>query len=154
MQNKKGSKGKYEYWISHEGLLKIEGWARDGLVDKQIAEDKIIINEATLCRWKNRFPQIMQALKKGKEVVDREVENSLLKRAMGYDYIETTEELVKNPDTGESEMKITKRINKHMAPDTTALIYWLKNRKPVEWRDKKELSVEETSIKVTISEDT
>ena len=142
MVKKRGSKGKYEYWISHDGLVKIEGWARDGLVDKQIAEDKIGINEATLCRWKDRFPQIMQALKRGKEVVDREVENALLKRAIGYEYEEVTEEPFKNPDTGTMEMRVTKRVTKQVAPDVTAQIFWLKNRKPQDWRDKKDVAVE------------
>ena len=70
-------KGKYEYWITPEGLLKIEGWARDGLVDEQIAEN-IGIRAGTLYDWKNRFPDISEALKKGKEVVDRQVENALI----------------------------------------------------------------------------
>lgn len=152
MVKKRGSKGKYEYWISEDGLLKIEGWARDGLVDKQIAEDKIGINEATLCRWKDRFPRIMQALKRGKEVVDREVENALLKRAKGYEYEEVTEEPFKNPDTGTTEMRVTKRVTKQVAPDVTAQIFWLKNRKPADWRDKKDVSVD-GAVPVVIRDD-
>lgn len=152
MAKKRGCKGKYEYWISHEGLVKIEGWARDGLIDKQIADDKIGINEATLCRWKDKFPQIMQALKRGKEVVDREVESALLKRARGYEYEEVTEEPFKKPETGETEMRVTKRVRKQIAPDVTAQIFWLKNRKPADWRDKKDVAVE-GAVPVIIRDD-
>lgn len=141
MAKKRGCKGKYEYWIGEDGLIKIEGWARDGLIDKQIAEDKIGINEATLCRWKEKFPQIMHALKRGKEVVDREVESALLKRALGYETVETIEEPVKDKETGEIKMEVTKRIVKQVVPDTTAQIFWLKNRKPDEFRDKRDVEL-------------
>ena len=81
----KHKKGKYRDWITEEGLLLIEGWARDGLTDEQIAHN-IGIRRETLCVWKNKYPNISNALKKGKEVVDRQVENALLKRALGYEY--------------------------------------------------------------------
>ncbi|MDN9837833.1 helix-turn-helix domain-containing protein, partial [Clostridioides difficile] len=71
---------KYEYWITEEGLIKIEGWARDGLTDEQIAFN-IGINVKTLYDWKKKYSNICNALKKGKEVIDRQVENALLKRA-------------------------------------------------------------------------
>ena len=97
------AKGKYEYWLTKEGLLLLEGWARDGLTDEQIAHN-IGITTKTLYEWKNRFGDICESLKKGKEVVDYAVENALLKNAL--------------------------------KGDTTAQIYWLKNRRPVKWRDK------------------
>ena len=75
------AKGKYEYWLSPEGLTLLEGWARDGLTDEQIAE-RIGINPATLYDWKKKYPEISEALKKGKEVVDYEVENALLLKAL------------------------------------------------------------------------
>ncbi len=125
-------KGKYEEWITPEGLLKIEGWARDGLTDEQIAAN-IGIRAGTLYDWKNRFSDISEALKKGKEVVDRQVENALLKRALGYTYAEITYE------DGEE----TKRVIKEVVPDTTAQIFWLKNRKPEVWRDKREITTDD-----------
>ena len=85
----------------------------------------------------------MEALKKGKEVVDIQVENALLKRALGYEFIEVTKELT---DAG---LLITKEVTKLQAPDTTAAIFWLKNRKPNEWRDK---SQTELSGSVDINE--
>lgn len=130
------AKGKYQEWLKPEKLILIEGWARDGLTDKQIAEN-IGINTATLYRWKNDYCEICNALKKGKEVVDRQVENALLKRALGYKYKETTRKLVINKETGEKELVVTKIVEKEVVPDTTAQIFWLKNRKQEEWRDKR-----------------
>ena len=95
------------------------------LIDEQIAHNMGITTK-TLYEWKNKYSEISEALKKGKEVIDRQVENALLKRALGYAYDETTYE-----DGVE-----TKRVTKEVAPDTTAQIFWLKNRKPAEWRDK------------------
>lgn len=82
---------KYDDWLTKEGLLKIEGWARDGLTDEQIAKN-MGIGLRTLYGWKKEHLQISHALKKGKEVVDRQVENALLKRALGYKYKEVKEE--------------------------------------------------------------
>ena len=81
-----------------------------------------------------RFPDIKDTIKRGKEVVDRQVENALFKSAVGYEYTEITKELT------DSGMKVTKRVTKQVANPTSA-IFWLKNRKPDEWRDKKETQV-------------
>ena len=125
------AKGKYQEWLTPEGLLKIEGWARDGLVDEQIAQN-IGIRAATLYEWKKRFPQFSEALKKGKEIVDRQVENALLKRALGYEYEEIKEKFEGGVLTERTATK------KEVVADTTAQIFWLKNRKPDTWRDKPE----------------
>lgn len=124
---------KYNDWLTPEGLLRIEGWAKDGLTDEQIAQ-KMNISTASLYNWKKDHLEILEALKKGKEVVDRMVENALLKRALGYSYTETTKEYV--IETG--KMIITKEVTKEVIPDTTAQIFWLKNRKPNEWRNNPE----------------
>lgn len=124
------AKGKYEYWLTPEGLLKLGGWARDGLTDKQIACNMGITRE-TLNQWKNRFSDISDTLKKGKEVVDRQVENALLKRALGYEYDEVKEKYEAGVLT---ERTVTRKM---VVPDTTAQIFWLKNRKPEEWREKR-----------------
>lgn len=121
------AKGKYEYWLTPEGLIKLEGWARDGLTDEQIAQN-IGINPATLYDWKNKYDEISKTLKKGKEVVDYEVENALLKRALGYTVKE--EKLTKDGEVVELEREVP--------GDVTAQIFWLKNRKPDAWRDKRE----------------
>lgn len=99
------AKGKYEEWLTKDGLILIEGWARDGLTDEQIAHN-MGISRSTLKEWKKDYPAISAALKKSKEVVDRQVENALFKKAC--------------------------------EGDTTAMIFWLKNRRPNDWRDKRE----------------
>lgn len=136
--SKKTKRGKYHEWLTDEGLIKLEGWARDGLTDEQIAHN-MGIAPRTLYNWKEKYMQIMQSLKRGKEVVDRQVENALLKRALGYRYKEVTQEKVWNEEVGTHEMATTKIVTKEVAPDTTAQIFWLKNRKPVEWRDKQDI---------------
>lgn len=126
------AKGKFEEWLTPEGLIKIEGWARDGLTNEQIAYN-IGIRDKTLYEWKNKYSEISEALKKGKEVIDRHVENALLKRALGYEFDEVTSELI------QGKLIETKVVRKQVAPDVTAQIFWLKNRKPREWRDKQEI---------------
>ena len=125
------AKGKYEYWLTPEGLIKLEGWARDGLTDKQISHN-MGISEATLYNWKKNHLEILESLKKGKEVVDRQVENALLKRALGYEYTET-----KTKEEGGVITEVTTTV-KEVVPDVTAQIFWLKNRKPDKWKDKRE----------------
>lgn len=129
------AKGKYEKWLEPDGLLLLQSWARDGLTDEKIA-GKCGITAKTLYEWKNRFGEIREALKKGKEVVDVEVENALYKRAIGYDY----EEIVEEDGCDGHKRRVTR---KHMPPDTAACFIWLKNRKPREWRDKQEVGFSE-----------
>ena len=120
-----------EEWLTEEGLLLIEGWARDGLTNEQIAEN-IGITAKTLYEWQNKYSEFREALKRGKEVVDRMVENALLKAALGYEY---EEEVIDNKGRKHT-------VRKYEKPNTTALIFWLKNRKPKEWRDKQEQQVD------------
>lgn len=131
------AKGKYQEWLTEEGLIRLKGWAFDGLTDEQIAKDKIGIGVRTLYEWKDRFPQIMQALKDGKEIPDREVEAALYKRACGYEYEEVTEEW----DATVEKMIVTKRVKKQVPPDPTSIIFYLKNRKPDQWINKDKLEV-------------
>lgn len=121
------AKGKYEYWLTEDGLLLLEAWARDGLTDEQIAQ-KMDINIATLYRYKQNYCEICEALKKGKEIVDIQVENALLRRALGCTI---TEKKTKTTPFGEETTEVTKDI----PPDVAAIAIWLKNRKPDIWRD-------------------
>ncbi|WP_285011998.1 helix-turn-helix domain-containing protein [Lactococcus formosensis] len=164
------AQAKYKEWLTEEGLIKIEGWARDGLTEEQIAHNMGITRQ-TLRVWKKEHPSISSTLKKGKEVVDIQVENALLKRALGYETTERTAKVVPrdkdlisterreyenrykidHPEAELQEIKdaaikaiptteriIISEVDKEVAPDTTAAIFWLKNRKPKEWRDKRE----------------
>lgn len=129
-------RGKYHKWLTDDGLILIEGWARQGLNDEQIAHN-IGITTKTLYEWKKRYSAISEALKKGKEVVDFEVENALLKKALGYSYKEETQE-----EGLDGELTTTKVVIKHMPPDITAQIFWLKNRKNMYWSNKEEAEIE------------
>lgn len=137
---------KYKKWVEKENLIILEGWAREGLIDEEIA-GKIGITAKTLYVWKNKYSDICEALKRGKEVIDFKVEQSLLKKALGY-----TTKLAKtfkvkridyDPKTGkkirEYEELVIGYDDMHVPPDTTADIFWLKNRKPDKWRDKHEI---------------
>lgn len=139
------AKGKSALWRDKEGLLRLEAWARDGATDEQIAAG-IGISRSTLSEWKKRYPDIADALKKGKEVVDIQVENALLRRALGYQVTETTRERVTLPAPAAGQpgegMVVTKEVTREVLPDTTAQIFWLKNRRPDRWRDKRDLGVE------------
>ena len=129
------AKGKYQKWLEPENLILLQSWARNGLTDEQIAKN-MGISRSTLAEWKKKYSDISDTLKKGKDVVDIEVENALLKKALGYSYKETTKELSVDKQTGESKLIVTKEVTKHIAPDTAAGIFWLKNRRPDEWRDR------------------
>ena len=239
---------KYEEWLTADKLLLLEGWARQGLTDEQIATN-IGVSRSTLSDWKKRYTDISDTLKKGKEIVDIQVENALLKRALGFEYIEVTEERIlpsrqdgrhggrtalterewqftlayfkyhccycgvklgakatkdhviplakggefvksnilpcckscnsskkdrpmeqwfkkqpfyessklemianyfslvealPEPETEDEVLTVTKRVRKIALPDTTAQIFWLKNRRPDLWRDKQKDSEDPT----------
>ena len=117
----------------------IEAWCRDGLIEEQIANN-LGIGISTLSKYKVEHVELVEALKRGKEVVDMEVENALLKRATGYSYIEY--KTTTNAEGKESTSETTNEVS----ADTTAQIFWLKNRKPKEWRDRKDI---DSNINVT-----
>ncbi|OMF38913.1 hypothetical protein BK133_00835 [Paenibacillus sp. FSL H8-0548] len=132
---------KYETHVQPK-LMLIEAWARDGLTDADICKNLDVGKDAFI-DYKKRYPELTEVLKRGKEVIDVMVENALLKAALGYDY--TEEELSKF--TGEAV-----DLRKVAHPNTTALIFWLKNRKPREWRDRQEID-HSGNIGVTIVDD-
>ena len=139
--------GKYHEWLESEGLLRLEGWARDGLTDEQIAKN-MGISAKTLYVWKLKYGEICNALKRGKEVVDRQVENALLKRALGYIF----EEVKETHKGGELVEKIVTK--KEVLGDVTAQIFWLKNRMPDKYRSRRDVLEIDTDGGVTIINDT
>ena len=124
------AKGKYQEWLEADNLILIEDWARQGLTDEQIAKN-IGISKVTFYDWLKKYPNISNSLKKGKAPIDFEVENALLKRALGFEY-EETETVFEDVD-GKPKKRIKKTI-KFVPPDTSACIFRLKNRKPNHWR--------------------
>lgn len=139
---------KSDQWITEDGLLKIQGWARDGLIEKQIAHNMGVCI-TTLKEWKKIFPEIAEALRKGKEVVDREVENALFKSALGFTKKVKKPVRIKDteydPKTGKKIRDIEKWVQVeeevYIQPQVTAQIFWLKNRKPDQWREKNDLTL-------------
>ncbi|MFW5436346.1 transposase [Paenibacillus apiarius] len=134
-------KNKYQTHVEPK-LLLVEAWARDGVIDEDIAK-KLGVAYSTFREYVKKYSALSAALKKGKEVADVEVENALFRRAIGYQYDEVTREAVKQIDEESGEpvtvMVETKRVTKEVQPDVTAQIFWLKNRRPDKWRDKQEI---------------
>ena len=125
-----GRKSLYESLVKPK-LSTIEGWYRDGLTLEQIA-DNLGIALSTLCNYKNQYQELSDALKRGNDDAVYAVENSLLRLALGFTYEE--QELTK---TGQ-----VVTVQKYAKPNTTACIFWLKNRAPNgKWRDKQEHDV-------------
>jgi len=122
-----GCRGKYR---PEETPQLAEQYARDGLIDEEICA-KLGISHTTFYRWQKKHVEFYEALKRGKEVVDAEVEKALLTRALGYEYEEI--KTMEGPRGTKTEV-----TRKHVVPDTTAQIFWLKNRRPDKWRDKRE----------------
>jgi len=116
-----------------EFVEQAEKLCRLGATDIEIA-DFFGIDVRTLHRWKGTHPEFCHSLKTGKEEADERVERSLYVRANGYEHDEVdirvlNGEIVQTP------------IRKFYPPDTTAAIFWLKNRRPEQWRDKVETAV-------------
>ena len=126
---------KYEDWLTPEGLTRIEGWARDGLIDEQIAKN-IGIGLTTLKDWRAKYPTIETALKKGKAPVDLAVENALYKSATGFS--KTLRKPVKLRRQDGSEYIDYAEEEIYIPPQVTAQIFWLKNRRRDRWKDKPE----------------
>ena len=130
-------------WSSEEALLKISGWAKDGLTNEQIAE-LMGISETTLYEWQNKYPEFADALKVNKDIADRKVENALyvscqdrvikVQKAFKVKHVKYD----KGKRVSEDEEVVMAEEEIHIPANTTAQIFWLKNRKPEKWRDKNE----------------
>ena len=139
MEEQQNSVGRPTKWEDvKEKLFLIENLAKEGLTNADIAK-KLGIAMSTFCEYQNKYSEFKEALKKGKEIIDYQVENALLKKALGYSYEEKTYEKEYNELIGEYTETLTKRVIKEVAPDTTAQIFWLKNRKPELWADKHQI---------------
>lgn len=101
-----------------------------GFTDAEIAK-LYNVNRRTVTNWKTKYPDFLMSLKKGKEIADSAVERSLFERATGYTHPEVH-------ITNYKGTIIKTEVLKHCPPDPTSMIFWLKNRKPQEWRDKQD----------------
>lgn len=116
----------------------VEKLCRLGATDIDIA-DFFDIAESTVYEWKNEYPEFSEAIKRGKVIADLNVANSLYQRALGYSH---EEDVIFN-DKG---VPLIVQTMKHYPPDPTSMIFWLKNRKPAQWRDRQEIAHSVTDI--------
>jgi len=138
------AKSKVAYWLTEDGLLLIEAWARDGLTNEQIAHN-MGVNPDTLYKYINKYPEIAETLKKSKEVTDIVVENALYNNAIGYEYTEQKVVMRNRVEYEDGKRVLAETYPEvvdvicYKQPETIAQIFWLKNRKPKTWRDKQEV---------------
>ncbi len=141
--NKGGRKPKHEY-DDPMFILQIEGWARDGYDDKQIAE-MLDLDPTWFCKVKSQFPQLTQALKKGRQPLEVLVENALFKRATGLKVKTTVRKWdVYEDDKGEfHNVQIVQETETELPPDTGAAMAWLKHKKPEVWNIATKMQMEQ-----------
>lgn len=142
-----------DYWRTEDGLLLLNAWARDGLIMQEIA-DKVGISRQMLDKWKKRYPEIKEALNTGKEIIDYKVENALLKSALGFTTKEIKVTLGKKVVNGEVYEVLKETTTKEVAPNVTACLAWLNNRKFDQWKRNRDkvvsLDEDDQNINITI----
>lgn len=129
-KNKGGRPSKYQASFAEQALK----LCRLGATDKELA-DFFGVNELTINRWKVDRPEFCKSLKEGKGLADAEVADKLFKRATGYQH--EAVKIVADAKTGAEHIV---PYTEHYPPDTTAAIFWLKNRRPDLWRDKTDVN--------------
>lgn len=104
-----------------------------GATDKELA-DFFNVSESTINKWKIDFVEFSESIKKGKDLADADVAERLFNRACGY--------VAPDVDIKVIDSQIVKtEIEKHYPPDTTAAIFWLKNRQRDKWKDKQDIDL-------------
>lgn len=174
----------YKKWLEPDNLTRLRSWARDGLTNEQIAK-KIGVRRQTISEWSKKYPDIADALKKGKEVVDSEIEDSLISVMKKHTITTTQYKMVKKDDfnlkaerskfanvykldhpnatkneiliaTAENvevyeKIPISKTVTE-VDPNTSAIIFWLKNRRPDIYRDQTFQKLNEANARKTLAE--
>ena len=139
-------------WLEEDNLMLLECWARDGYTFQDIA-NRIGISISTLRGWRVQYPDIDNALKKGREIIDYKVENALLKSALGYKTKEV--KVTTTIRFGKTVETIKEVTDKEQAPNVSAIQCWLYNRLPNKWKKNRdqliELDDEDTKIQVTVT---
>lgn len=150
--------GKYESYVLPK-LKEIEQWARVGDIDETIAK-KLGIGYSTLREYKKNYPELAEALRKGKAVIDFTVENKLLERAQGF--VKTVKKPIKVKNTiyeNGRKVKEEERIEYveeelYVPPEPSCIFFWLQNRRPGIWRNCKYIEQKnEGEIKIKIPDE-
>lgn len=178
------ARAEYKKWLEPDNLTRLRSWARDGLTNEQIAK-KIGVRRQTISEWSKKYPDIADALKKGKEVVDSEIEDSLISVMKKHTLTTTQYKMVKKDDfnlkaerskfanvykldhpnatkneiliaTAENvevyeKIPISKTVTE-VDPNTSAIIFWLKNRRPDVYRDQTFQKLNEANARKTLAE--
>lgn len=128
-----------------------------GLIDEEVAH-AFNCSTVTILRLKSRTPELREAYVKGTDAANKRVEQSLFKRACGYD----TEEITKEPLIGvdeksrkvllNPELKVVRVVKKHVAPDVAAISMWLRNKKAEEWKDLRPVVYQNTQNNLIVHE--
>lgn len=133
------AKGKYQEWLTEDGLLILKGWARDGKTDIEIAQ-LMGISRATLYDWFNRYPDIFDTIKKGRKPLNVILEDTFYEKKLnGYYVDEETSEVTIQKDADNKIIGTTEHRRKnrrYIPPDTTAMIFMLKCRMAQKYNDK------------------
>lgn len=138
-----GRKSKYESHVEPK-LLLIEAWTRDGMIIEDMA-DKLGVAVSSLYEYQNKHPEFAEALKKGREVADVTVENALYEKALPKKIILNKQKVLNDGEVIDYQEEV------YVPGDVTAQIFWLKNRRPLAWRDKQDIGVEgDLTIKVAM----
>lgn len=128
-------------WDTHvqPRLQEIHKWCVEGQTNDVICK-KIGISEATWYEYMNQHPSLAELVKLGKSVMDNQVENSLLRSALGFDF-EEVKTIIEEDKNGKKKTRVEK-VKRYQPPNPTAMIFWLKNRKKDEWNDRREFIVD------------
>lgn len=174
----------YKKWLEPDNLIKLRSWARDGLTNEQIAK-KIGVKRQTFQRWLSTYSDMSDALKKGKEIVDAEIEDSLISIMKKHTVTTTQYKMVKkdafnlkaerskfaniykldHPNATKEEVgiavaehvdvyekiPISKTVTE-VDPNASAIIFWLKNRRPDIYRDQTFQKLNEANARKTLAE--
>lgn len=132
--------GKYERWLTDEGLGLIEAWVREGATEQELAE-RLGVTRKTLRRWAKEHDQLALALMRGRGGAAEQVENALYKKALGYNVTVKVpmrvRKRVQDPETGQwEEREVIEMVEreKHVPPDMKAVQFWLTNREKLRWQ--------------------
>lgn len=126
-----GRAARKRFWLSDDGIQLVSGFRREGASLERIAY-LIGISASTLTKWRTQEPRLEGAIRQTDDLVNASVENALLMRALGYTAVEVIEELV------EGEMRVVRRVEKPVPPDTKACLSWLYSRRSDRWRAQQE----------------
>ena len=147
------NESKVDYWLTEDGLELIRSWSRDTFSKAEIAK-RMGINANTLVKWQKKYAEIDEAINTTRELVDYQVENAVLKAALGYKTKEIKVTIGKKIVNGEMVEMLKEVTTKEVAPNIKAAMFWLNNRKFDDWklnRDKiVEVDPDDSQVTITI----